>query len=121
MADVLFQSGCSPLQPSCSWPCVEGRNPSEATRGASASLNASSELIRCLAAVVWYAAGTHAARVSYQRIAAWSCFPLSGGFFSEVANTAGHGCRRSTTRARCLCAMWRCFNSLSKAAAGIGL
>ena len=49
---------------SCSWPCVVGRNPCDATRSSPASLSAASDWMPCRAASAWYAAGAHAAGVS---------------------------------------------------------
>ena len=49
---------------SCSWPCVAGRNLGDAPCSYSASQSATSDRMPCRAASAWYAAGTHAARVS---------------------------------------------------------
>ena len=62
---------------SCSWPYVAGRNPGHAPLSASVSQSAASQWMPCLAAFVRNAAGAQAARMSYRRIAAWICFPLS--------------------------------------------
>ena len=64
---------------SCSWPCVAGQNPGDAPHSASVSCSAALGWMPCREAFAWYAAGAHAARASYRRIAAWSRFPLLGG------------------------------------------
>ena len=62
--------------------------------------SAASEWILCRVAFLWYAAGGHAARASYQGFAALTCFPLSVGYFSGGPIPAWEGCRCPTTGAR---------------------
>ena len=74
-----------------SWSCVVGRCPGDASRSASARQNDASDWKPCWAALAWYAAGAHAAKALYRRIAAWNCFPLLGVFIRQGQPHQGGG------------------------------